>query len=320
MSLPGVASRTRFRHTGSVTNMRRFQFALFVFVFSAACATAPNGDPNAPVKRYPLKGVVQTVDKTAKKASIKHEEIEGFMEPMTMDFEIRRPDWVWDVIVPGSTVTGELVVDNANGNYWLEVTGVIAPEDSGQSTPLREDKSAVGRSLVEFTLTNQDGRPVGPEDFRGKALAITFIYSQCPLPEFCILMSKNFSDAANQIAADPGLRDRMRLLSISFDPARDTPEKLRSYGLGYLGKDSAAKDFEVWQLAVGEDDEIRKIADFAGLRYEIDEKDKTQFNHSLRTVIVAPDGVVTKVLSGNDWKPADLIAELESASSSKRAT
>ncbi len=299
--------------------MRRFYFALCGIVISAACASGPDGDPNAPVKRYPLKGVVRTVDKPAKLVSIDHEEIEGYMEAMTMDFEIRKPDWVWDVIVPGSTVTGDLVVDNVNGEYWLEVTGVMAPENSQQSTPLREDKAAVGKSLVKFTLTNQDGRPVGPEDFRGKALAITFIYSQCPLPEFCILMSRNISDAANQIAADPKLRDRMRLLSISFDPARDTPEKLRGYGLGYLGKDSAAKDFEVWQLAVGKDDEIRKIADFAGLRYEVDEKDKTQFNHSLRTVIVAPDGIVTKVLSGNDWKPADLIAELKSAASSKPA-
>jgi protein SCO1/2 len=280
-----------------------------------ACGTQTTETDSAATKRYPLKGEVLTLDKASKKASIKHEKIEGYMDAMTMDFEIRKPDWVWDELVPGSVVTGDLVVDNAKGDYWLEVTGVVAPQNGSQdASVIREDKAAVGKQLIDFTLTNQDGKTVSPNDFAGKALAITFIYSQCPLPEFCILMSRNFSDIANTIVADEKLKEKMRLLSISFDPARDTPEKLRSYGLGYLGKDSKATDFTVWQLAVGKDEEIRKVADFAGLRYEVDEKDKTQFNHSLRTMIVDPQGKVVKVLTGNDWKPGDLIDELKIAS------
>ncbi len=142
-------------------------------------------------------------------------------------------------------------------------------------------------------------------------MAITFIYSQCPLPDYCIKMSKNFSDLANQINADENLKDKIRLLSISFDPERDTPEKLKQYGIGYLGKDSKATDFKVWQIAVGADAEVKKIADAFGLRYEKDANDKTQFNHSLRTIVIAPDGKITKILPGNEWTNAELLNELK---------
>jgi protein SCO1/2 len=161
-------------------------------------------------------------------------------------------------------------------------------------------------------LTNQDGKTISINDFRGKALAITFIYARCPLPDYCIRMSTNFSDLANQLNANTVLKDKIRLLSISFDPEDDTPEKLRSYGLGYLGKD-AKPDFTVWQLAVGKDAEVRKIADFFGLQYEVDASDKTKINHSLVTAVIAPDGKVVKIFKGNEWTPAQLLKELESA-------
>ena len=126
-------------------------------------------------------------------------------------------------------------------------------------------------------------------------------------------MSKNFSDLANQLSDDDKLREKIRLLSISFDPDQDTPEKLRSYRLGYLGKDSKAAGFKTWQLATGGDSEVRKIADFFGLRYEIDKKNNAQFNHSLRTAVIAPDGKVQKVFTGSEWKVEELLQELKRA-------
>ena len=100
------------------------------------------------------------------------------------------------------------------------------------------------------------------------------------------------------------------LLSISFDPERDTPEKLKQYGLGYLGKDPK-DDLTVWNLAVGTDKEVRAVADFFGLKYETDAADKTQINHSLVTAVIAPDGEVTRVFSGGRWTPDDVLAELK---------
>ncbi|MBK8147690.1 MAG: SCO family protein [Acidobacteria bacterium] len=277
-------------------------------LFSACQKPAPQKSDPANQKRYKLTGKVIAVDRAKKKATIEHDEIKDYMKAMTMDFPIHA-DWVWDDLKPGAEVRAELVVDEtAPEPYWLENIGIISAPNPDAPVPVDDRFASVGKEVIDFTLTNQDGKKVSSRDFRGKAWAITFIYAQCPLPDYCIRMSTNFSDAAHQIK-DSEFKDKIALLSVSFDPERDTPEKLRQYGQGYLGKD-AKPDFSVWQLAVGTDKEIRPVADFFGLRYEVDANDKTQFNHSLRTALIGPDGKVVKVLSGNDWTPADLLREL----------
>ncbi len=286
-------------------------FIFCIFLFSA-CKTDTNSNVSATAKRYPIKGKVVSVDRAAKKAKIDHEKIEGYMEAMTMDFPIHA-DWVWDDLKPGAEIRAEMVVDNtAKDPYYLENIGIVAAlNPNGGDPPINEKFAQIGQSVPDFTLTNQDGKRIAIKDFKGKALAITFIYAQCPLPEYCIKMSTSFSDLAKILNADAELKGKLALLSISFDPARDTPAKLRSYGLGYMGQ--GATDLGVWQLAVGKDAEVRKIADFFGLRYEVDQNDKTQINHSLRTAVIGPDGKVTKIFPGNEWTVADLKNELEMA-------
>ena len=294
--------------------MRTFILFLSLFLRFAACKSGVDSNhASTTAKRYPLKGKVISVDRTAKKAKIEHEKIEGYMEAMTMDFPIHA-DWIWNDLNPGSEVRAELVVDNtAKDPYFLENVGIIAlPNPDQPPVVVNENFAQVGKEIPDFSLTNQDGKIISPKDFRGKALAITFIYAKCPLPDYCIRMSTHFSDVANQVAANADLKDKIRLLSISFDPANDTPEKLRSYGIGYLGNDPKAK-FDIWQLAVGKEPEVRKIADFFGLRYEVDQNDKTQINHSLRTAVISPDGKVAKIFPGNEWTPAQLLMELESS-------
>ena len=294
----------------------RFLTLIFLSVlFFAACkpaATVNNGASAG--ERYPFKGKVISVNKEAKTVNVQHEDIPGLMPGMTMDFPVKE-DWVWGDLVPGAEIRAELVVDKqAKDPYWLEKIGILAAPIPGQEPPpVNENFAQIGRTVPDFALTNQDGKRISIKDFKGKALAITFIYAKCPLPDYCIRMSTNFSDLAIQVMGDPALKDKIRLLSISFDPANDTPEKLRSYGLGYLGK-GAKPDFSVWQLAVGQDAEVRKIADFFGLRYETDPNDKAQINHSLRTAVIGPDGNVKKILPGNSWTPKELLAALEDAS------
>lgn len=290
-----------------------------IFLFTACQKTATTNGPNsdAPVasasaKRYPIKGKVLSVDKAGKKISLQHDDIPGFMEAMTMDFPVHE-DWVWDEMKPGVDIRGELVVDNAGKDpFWIEKIGITESASNPGAPPINEEFAQVGRPVPDFALTNQDGKRVALSDFRGMTLAVTFIYAKCPLPDYCIRMSTNFSDLTKIIQADPELKDKLRLLSISFDPANDTPEKLRSYGIGYMGNDKTFK-FDVWKLAVGKDAEVRKIADFFGLRYEIDPSDKTKINHSLRTAVIDPDGKVVKVIPGNDWTPADLLREMKAA-------
>ncbi len=291
--------------------MRYLILFLFSILLFTACRTAEQNAQTG-VQRYKLKGKVVSVDRAKKKAEIDHEEIPGYMKRMTMSFPIRA-DWVWDDLTPGAEITADLVVDEtAKEPYWLENIGIIAAPRADQPAPQVDERFAqIGKDAPDFTLTNQDGKNISLADYKGKALAITFIYAQCPLPDYCIKMSKNFSDLANQVNADENLKDKIRLLSISFDPERDTPEKLKQYGIGYLGKDSTATDFKVWQIAVGKDAEVKKIADAFGLRYEVDQNDKTQFNHSLRTIVISPDGKVTKIFPGNEWSNAELLNELQ---------
>ena len=285
-------------------------FFLLVFTFTACQKSqtqSQNASPEA--KRYPFKGRIVSVDKANKKATIAHDEIPGFMDGMTMAFPIK-DDWVWEDLSKDAEIKADLVVDK--DSFWLEKIGISAlPNPNQTPLPAREDVAQVGNQVPDFTLTNQDGKKISMKDFRGKATAITFIYARCPLPNYCILMSKNFSDLANQLNDNADLKDKIRLLSVSFDPATDTPARLREYGRGYLGKDSKT-DFTVWQLATGTEKEVKTVADFFGLRYEADQNNKTQFNHSLRTVVVAPDGKVRKVFAGNEWTTAELLKELQS--------
>lgn len=283
---------------------------IFTVLFASACpkSQSQNQNASAEAKRYPFKGKIIEVDKSKKTAKISHDEIPGFMNAMTMDFPIRA-DWVWDDLTKDAEIRAELVVDK--DGFWLENIGIVMAPNPNQPAPTPNEIFAqIGKEIPDFALTNQEGKRFTMKDYRGKALAITFIYTKCPLPNYCILMSKHFSDLANQLNANAELKDKIRLLSISFDTKTDTPAKLKQYGAGYMGN-AAKPDFTVWQLAVGSENEVREVADFFGLRYEVSADDKEQFNHSLRTAVIAPDGKVVKILSGNEWSPNDLLREMQ---------
>jgi protein SCO1/2 len=286
--------------------MRYLAIILSVILFLTACQTAEKKPVAAPdAKRYPLKGKVVSIDKAKGKANIYHEKIPDFMDAMTMPFPIYDRE-VLETLTKDAEIKADLVV-NPDQDYWLE--NIVISAVNPNTPPVSEKFANEGKEVPDFRLTNQDNKPVSFKNYRGKALAITFIYSRCPLPEYCILMSSRFSDLAIQLQNSAQLKDKVRLLSISFDPATDTPETLKKYGLGYIKNPNY--DFSIWQLATTPDAEMRKIADFFGLRYETDATDKTQFNHSLRTIVIAPDGKVKKVFSGGDWTNDELLRELE---------
>lgn len=287
-------------------------FLLFILVSFIALSCQNNEPPaaSANVKRYQLKGKVVSVDRAKKKAEIDHQEIPGYMPRMTMSFPIKE-DWVWENLVPGVEVHAELVVDEtADIPYWLEKIGIVALPNPDQPAIEEKVPEQIGKEVPNVPLTDHDGKPFTFKDLRGKTVAVTFIYRECPLPEFCIKMSQYFSDMANTLAEDPDGKEKVRLVSISFDPERDTPEKLKQYGLGYLGRD-AKDDLTIWRLAVGKDSDIRTIADFFGLEYKVDENDKTQFGHNLRTAVISPEGKVTHLFTGSRWTPDELMSAVK---------
>lgn len=275
-------------------------FACLAALLSAACRPAAPEPPAG--KRYALVGLVVAVDRAAARASVAHEDIPGFMPAMTMEFPMGDAATV-ERLLPGDRIKATLVVAPDN-RHWLEDVEVTARPPQPLAAPESEE-GAPGDALPDVKLVDQDGRALPLASYRGKALALTFIFTRCPLPEFCPLITSRFSELARALAADEGLRDRARLLSVTFDPAFDTPAVLRDHALRFQPK--GRPPFELWRLATGPSEEIRRLASFLGLDYV---PDQGSFVHNLRTAVVGADGRLVKVLHGSDWSNDELLGLL----------
>jgi protein SCO1/2 len=293
-----------------------FVFLLTILFFSFACQR--NANPNAAAegaKRYELNGTVVSVDKQARKAKIEHDEIKGYMPAMTMDFPIKE-DWVLRELRPNDKVAADLVVER-DANYYLENFKIMATgrDAAGNSQPFTTaGADLIGKEVLPFPLTNQDGKRFKLTDYKGKNLILTFIFTRCPDPNMCVVMSLNFSDLENKIRQNPELAESTRLLSVTFDPEYDTPAILRSYAVGYQGKD-APHDFKIWNLATGSPQEIKDVEDFFGAAATRGEENR--LIHNLRTALIDKDGKIVKIYAGNGWKPADVLADLQSLTNNK---
>jgi protein SCO1/2 len=282
--------------------------ALIVLIGSLAALLAgcrhgasPNASPNA--QRYELKGTVVSIDARGETVSIAHQEIAGYMDAMTMAFK-PKDRWVLEQAQPGNRIQATLVVDGLRS--WLEdvVLTEDAPDSAAATTGAAEPQA--GAEVPDFALTNQDGKRIALHDYRGRALVLTFIYTRCPLPDYCPLMTNNFAEIVREIKKDAALYNQTRLLSVTVDPDYDTPAVLREYGARYTGESGAAA-FNHWQFATGKPDEIKQVAAWFGLQFW---PEGGQIIHSLRTAVIAPDGKLVKIYRGNDWRPAEIVADL----------
>jgi len=255
--------------------------------------------------RYELKGKVLTVEKDKHLVTVSHEEIKDFMDAMTMPFTVR-DEWVFNQVAPGDQITATLVVDGAES--WLENVVIIK---SNTEPGVKGSPGTVGANtgdeVPDFALVNQNNQPIRTGQYKGKALLLTFIYTRCPIPEYCTLMSNNFSQVDQELKKQPELYEKTRLLSISIDPDYDTPAVLRSYGASHTGR-FGDETFSHWAFATGTKEQVKEVAQFFGLQYY---PDKDQILHGLRTAIIARDGTVHKVYRGNEWKPEEVLQDIE---------
>jgi protein SCO1/2 len=265
---------------------------------------------SATEKRYDLAGKVVAVEKDKQLVTVAHEDIKDFMPAMTMPFTVPAA-WVYEVpLVPGDHISATLVVDGLK--MWLEDV-VITKESSESTSPggTARVEPKPGEEVLDYRLVNQDGKAIRIKDYRGKTLLLTFIFTRCQMPDQCTLMSNNFAAIDQELQKQPELREKTHLLSISFDPGYDTPKVLRSYGAAYTGKYSD-ETFAHWEFASGTTDEVKGIAQFFGLRYNKDsESGEEQLIHSLRTALIGPDGKIVKVYRGNEWKPDEVLKEIQ---------
>ena len=248
------------------------------------------------------------MDKGDRTITISHEDISGYMPAMTMPFKIKN-DGDLEMAKPGDQVTGTLVVDDLSS--WVEITAIVeggSPVSQNVDVP---GEPKPGAEVPDFGLVNQDGKRIHLSQYRGKALLITFVYTRCPQPDQCTLMSNNFAAIDKALQQQPETYDKTHLLTISFDPDYDTPKVLRSYGASHTGRYSD-ETFQHWEFASGTKDEVKGVAQFFGLRYYHDtESSDEQVIHSMRTAIVGPDGKVVKLYRGNEWKPEEVLGELK---------
>ncbi|HKJ44696.1 MAG TPA: SCO family protein [Balneolales bacterium] len=249
---------------------------------------------------YDAKGRIVGFSSDPHTVMIEHEDIPGYMRAMTMPF-----------YVPDTTQLQGLDIDEAvafklhvnRDSAW--VTGIhqiadslVSEHPAGNNLPdVKEPKNSKklgkGDSVPTVRLFDQDNNPVTIQEYQGEPVIMTFFYTQCPLPNYCPLMSKNLQYVQPILKKKYG--NKFHLLSISFDTKNDTPSTLKTYAKKYTD------ELSTWSFVSGKPDQIGKLTAAFGVFYEYGKK---RITHNLRTVVVDPDGKVYKIFKGNTW-PAD---------------
>jgi protein SCO1/2 len=286
--------------------------ALLSLVIAASLSVACRQPATGPVQRYPVKGKVVNVDKRGSAVTVAHEAIPGYMDAMTMPFKLKDPSLL-DVMADGDRLQAMLVVSGTSS--WLEEVVVIREEADAKMNSAMSREPRPGDEIPDFALVNQNGNRITVRQYRGRALVVTFIYTRCPLPDYCPLMTARFGDLEKALASEPALYAKTHLLSITVDPEYDTPRVLRQYGAKEMtgGQDNVPPPFAHWELATGSKEQVKAVATYFGMQYW---PEGDQIIHSLRTAVIGPDGKLVKLYPGNEWKPEDILAELHNIAGS----
>jgi protein SCO1/2 len=274
----------------------RWVVVVAALILSGAAACRPGG----PEQRYELKGKVILVDKKGLTVTISHEAIRGYMDAMTMPFSLKDERLLRD-LNEGDSVQATLVV--AGLRSWLEDVVVtretVDPSNLAKAETWVEPKP--GDEVPDFKLEDQNNKRISFHQYRGRIVVLTFIYTRCPLPDYCPLMTDNFAEIEKALESGPESYPKTHLLSITLDPEYDTPRVLREYA----ARHSAGPAH--WDFATGTKDEVKQVATYFGMQYW---RDGNQVVHSLRTAIVGADGRLVKLYRGNEWKPDEIVREL----------
>jgi protein SCO1/2 len=267
------------------------------------CTACGSGRTPPPPKEYQLQGQVLAVTPARNEVTIRHGEIPGFMPAMTMTYKVEDKQLL-TATQPGDVVKATLVVGEVDVHLsTLTKTGHAALP--AQAPTLASQIIEPGEQVPDATFVDQNGATHTFSSFKGHRLAITFAYTRCPLPDFCPLMNRNFAAAQAQVEKTPSLAD-VRLLTVSEDPEYDTPAVLKEYASLYGNHPNT------WLFLTGDLSEVKRFGAAFGISMEKDPQTPGQVVHNLRTAVVDANGRLVKVTSGNDWTPADLVADLSS--------
>ena len=282
--------------------MRYSAVLVTIAVAVASCGRPPE------TREYELQGQILAVRPAQREVVIKHEDIKGFMPGMTMPFTVRDTALLSGT-QPGDLVTATLVVGETEAYLSRLTTTGHAALTEAPPAPAPEIL-APGQAVTDANLVDQDGQIRAFSSFKGHRVALTFIYTRCPLPDFCPLMDRHFASVQKTIASTPALAD-VRLVTVTLDPAFDTPAILKPYAR------RRGADPSVWSFLTGEPEEVNRFASQFGLYVEHNPESAIDITHNLRTAVLDPEGRLVAVHNGNSWTPAELVADLTAAPASK---
>jgi protein SCO1/2 len=257
--------------------------ACVVFVSQLCCA-----------RHYRAQGIVLSVDRPNEIVTISHRAIPGYMEAMAMPFHAEKSQDLSN-LAPGSRINFQLKVTRHAATIrhirieQLPTADVPLPKPEGQVS--------IGETLPDFTLTDQDGRAATLSSFRGKLAVVDFIYTRCPLPNVCPMLSANFARLQKRFG------DKITLLSITLDPQYDTPPVLTDYAQRWRA------DSRNWHFLTGSPDEIRKVAGHFGVIFWPEEGAIT---HTSSTAIIDPTGHLAALVEGSSFTSQQLIDLVQS--------
>jgi protein SCO1/2 len=283
------------------------------FGFLASCGTLtylwlsplhrPSSAPKTPTRIFPVRGTIQKLEPEEKSVVISHEAIPSYMEAMTMPFKLRHSEDVRGLQV-GDEISFQLSVTETES--WIDhlvklATG--APGPVALSGPLPGSTGPVQprHPLLDYCFTNELGQAVSLGAFKGQALAVTFFFTRCPIPEFCPRLSKNFAQAALKLKSMPEAPANWHFLSVSFDSGFDTPTVLKAYAESYQ------YDPLHWSFLTGPKEKVGELARLSNVEFE---PDSGLFNHNFRTMIIDASGQLQMVFpTGGDLSEA-IVSEM----------
>jgi len=280
--------------------MRKILLTACVALALFGCGRSANSDERG--DHYDTRGVVRGFSPDRSTIEIQHENIPGFMPSMTMPFVPRDPRQIAD-LKTGDAISFRMAVTQKD--FWIENVKKIRREDVNVAEPKAAPPVAAGDDarlkegdeIRPFSLTNQNGERISLETFRGQPFVLTFVFTRCPVPNFCPRMSNNFEELQTAIKSGTGTLTTTRLLSITLDPDYDTPKILSDYA-AYHHADS-----KIWTFATGDEKEIDSLT----RAFSVYRKNEGgTISHGLATALIDRDGRIERIWRGNAWTPAEV--------------
>jgi protein SCO1 len=273
-----------------------------IIVTSLLGLAACNSEP--PPKRYDLSGQILVVHADRQELTIKHDDIVGYMPGMTMSFPVAAKS-LMEGRTAGELITAKLEVTGLIGRLVaITHTGNAPVPDDTNSVAMTEGILGSGDEMPDAALVDQTDRRRSLSEWKGAPVLITFIYTQCPLPNFCPAMNRNFAAIQRAMAADAALKGRMKLLSVSFDPEHDTPAVLAKFA------EKQGTDPAVWTWLTGDRVTTDRLAAKFGVSVIRNGQTAADVMHNLRTTLIGADGRIVKIYSGADWTASTVLSDL----------